>query len=153
MAKNYSITNGMIAGLAASIISSIYLVGVAALSLVPLNFNIVTIYGNLFGIAANVIAAWVVYYAIGIFAWGIIYALMEPKMQGSVWSKGTLFGLFIFLIVMVVIMPLSGSGIFATKYGFYAILFTLILDLIFGVSLAAIYDKLTRKDSVVVSNA
>lgn len=135
----------MKAGLVSSMVSGLFILLATVLAFGPTDFNIIVIYGSIFGLAAHALGAWILYFGIGIFIWGITYGITERNIGGTTFSKGVLFGILIWLIVMIIIMPLSNSGLFATKYGLAGVLFTLILDLIFGVTLSVTYNRFSKR--------
>lgn len=143
--KNVDIKAGLCAGFMASVISSLVLLVLTSLSLIP-EFDFVVIQGALFGFAGTVLSAWIVYFIIGTLIWGSLYASMESRIAGNnPFSKGLLFGLFIWLIIMIVMMPLAGVGIFVKQYGLVAAGIMLLTDLVFGVSTAFFYAKCREK--------
>ncbi|MCE3255774.1 MAG: hypothetical protein K0R25_1268 [Rickettsiaceae bacterium] len=142
--SNVKLKAGLISGFAASAISSIVLILSTILSLVP-EFNFVSVQGSIFHFTTTLSSAWVIYFLIGTFIWGSLYAVLEPHMEGGVGKKGLIFGILVWLIVMLVLMPLTEAGMFAKKYGFVAAGITLVTDLIFGWSLAYFHKKLKDK--------
>jgi Na+-transporting NADH:ubiquinone oxidoreductase subunit NqrC len=144
--KKANIPGGMTAGFVASLISGLFIILVGALAIIP-NYNYIKIqaslFTSLFGLAKDAaIIAWVIYFVMGTFIWGTLYALMQPKLSGDTQTKkGLMFGVFTWLVYMMILMPIAGEGFFALKYGIAAVIFTLVLNLIFGAVLGATYNK------------
>ncbi len=132
---------GMISGLIASAVSSLVLILAAALAFVP-QFNYIMIQGSLFGLASGALSAWVAYFLIGIFIWGNLYAAIEPSLtMRSNSAKGLVFGLIVWLIVMIIMMPMTNAGFFVREYGLAAALIVLVTDLVFGVVASNMYSR------------
>jgi hypothetical protein len=78
---------------------------------------------------------------IGTVVWGIAYAMIESRIPiSSCSAKGALFGIFAWLLMMTIFMPLAGAGLFATHRGsMYVPLITLAYHLVYGVVLGNVY--------------
>jgi len=140
--NHVSLKAGLIAGFIASAFSGIALLIIEWLALVP-QFNFVLIQGSIFDLEERAIASWIVYFAIGAFIWGLLYASAEPTLSGnnSV-KKGLVFGVMIWFIVMIFVMPIACAGFFLREYGVAAAGLVFLVDLIFGASLGYFYNKL-----------
>ena len=144
VANKPDIGAGMIAGFVASVASILVLAFSTFFILVP-EFDYIAIQGSAFGLAGGSLAAWISYFLIGIFIWGVLYAIVESLLNGSSRNaKGLLFGSIIWLVVMIVLMPLADAGFFLKEYGFIAALIILITDLSFGLVMSYSYDKFRR---------
>ena len=143
--NHHMIKQGMLAGFIASAVSSLVLIALTSLILIP-EFDFVSIQGSLFGLAGTATSAWLVYFIIGTFVWGTFYSFLEEKLSGEgPVSKGVLFGFLVWIIVMAVLMPLAGEGFFLMqKYGYTAAGIVFLTDLVFGVTTAYFYKKLCR---------
>lgn len=138
-----SYKSGLMSGLIASVVSSIVLMIMTSIVLVP-EFNFVLIEGSIFGLAETALSAWIVYFLFGLF-WGYLYALIEPALPGnSPVTKGIIAGFLMWIIYMLVLMPLAGTGVFLKQYGFNAVLIILVVDLVFGIVLGYFYDRLRK---------
>jgi len=73
--------------------------------------------------------------------WGVVYAMIESRIPiKSLSAKGALFGIFAWLLMMIVFMPLAGAGLFAVHRGTMTVpLITLAYHLVFGVVLGNVY--------------
>ena len=144
--KESNIIGGMVAGFVASLVSGLFIILAGAMAILP-NYDYIKIQASFFtsllGLAKDAaIIAWAIYFVFGTFIWGILYSLMQPKLAGNSQTKrGLIFGLFTWLIYMLILMPIAGEGLFALKYGIAAAIFTLLLNLIFGATLGATYNK------------
>jgi hypothetical protein len=77
--------------------------------------------------------------------WGLIYAVaFEPRLSGPSWLKGAAFGLLPWVLSLLVFLPLVGGGVFGAAIGAGPLpaLGNLILHLVYGVSLGALYGPL-----------
>jgi hypothetical protein len=74
-----------------------------------------------------------------------LYAtLAEPRLAGSGWRRGVTFSLVLWLLSILVILPLTGGGFLGLDLGAgpLPILGNLILHLIYGATLGALYGPL-----------
>lgn len=78
------------------------------------------------------------HFMIGI-VWGIAFALTSRMFPGAFWLKGMLFSVVPWLIMMIVMMPMAGAGFFGLDLGMAAPVMTLMLHLVFGAVLGAVY--------------
>ena len=142
--KRTDMKAGLIAGFIASAISLLFLAFTTWMALIP-EFNYVLIQGSIFGFTKTIFSGWVIYFLIGTVFWGSFYAGLDPYLlsPNSV-TRGIIFGLIVWLIVMIVLMPIAGVGIFLEQYGYLAAIVILISDLVFGVSIAYFYNRLRR---------
>lgn len=69
-------------------------------------------------------------------------------LGGSAWIKGALIGLAAWLLMMVMVMPMAGQGLFGMRLGPMAPVMTAVLHIIFGVVLGFVYVRLSahRRD-------
>lgn len=93
---------------------------------------------------------WLEHFFIGTVLWGISFAVLEqlvPPMAAdrvaSATMKGILFSIGAWIVMMVLLMPPAGAGWFAANLGYGAPLAALVLHVIWGASLGAIYGALT----------
>jgi hypothetical protein len=77
-----------------------------------------------------------------LFKKGAQFTVLEQCFSGSAFQKGIDFGITIWLIIMIILMPLAGVGIFVRQYGITAAGVILTTDLIFGLVVAYSYKKL-----------
>jgi hypothetical protein len=81
---------------------------------------------------------------IGTVLWGTQFAWLNPNGEGH-WLKGILFAVGAWFVMMIVVMPMAGAGFFGSNLGMMAPVMTLVLHVIFGLVLGAIY-ALERPD-------
>jgi len=98
------------------------------------------------GMPASPVVGWVLHFVIGSILWGVLYALLYAKLPGaSALPKALGFSVLAWLLMMVVVMPMAGQGIFGLAIGPMASVATLMLHLIWGVALGMTYRVLTRQ--------
>jgi len=59
-------------------------------------------------------------------------------------SKGMVFGVLAWGLMMVMVMPMAGAGFFGLSLGMMAPVMTLMLHLVYGAVLGSVYGKLTN---------
>jgi hypothetical protein len=94
-----------------------------------------------FGLPDSPVAAWVIHAVIGVVLWGLVFAGTYETWPGAPATKGAVFGIMIWLLTMSMFMPMVGAGFFATSIGFAAPVVALVLYLVFGLVLGAVFGR------------
>ena len=137
-----SIKSGLTAGFVATVVLSILMTVKAMMGVMPsLNpiADIATVADNFTGLQLPPPVGWVGHFFIGTIVWGILYALIEPYLPGAPIVKGLIFAVIAWLAMMILFMPLAGQGFFVMHIGPAAAVATLVLHLIYGGVLGAVY--------------
>ena len=92
--------------------------------------------------ASTPVVGWVLHFMIGTVMWGILFALLAPRLPGAMWLSGVLFGIGAWLLMMV--MPMAGAGFFGLGMGIAAPVLTLVMHVVFGAVLGGVYGALTH---------
>jgi hypothetical protein len=91
---------------------------------------------------------WAVHVMIGVVGYGLVVALTDGRLPGrSRVVHGVLIGFVGWLVMMIMLMPMAGAGLFGMALGMMAPLMTLMLHLIFGAVLGGVYGRLSHHDS------
>jgi hypothetical protein len=134
---------GMVAGFVATIVLSALMLMKAMMGVMP-ELNPIKMIADTLGAPPAV--GWVMHFMIGTVLWGTLFAWLDPTLPGeSHWLKGIVFAVGAWLIMMIVMMPMAGAGFFGTHLGMTAPVMTLILHIVFGFVLGAVY-ALERPD-------
>jgi hypothetical protein len=137
-------SNGLLAGLAATIVLSVLMVGTSAIGLTP-GVDAIEMLRQLgaehFGLPDSPVAGWIAHLAIGVALWGLVFAGTYETWPGAPAMKGAVFAIMIWLLMMSMFMPMVGAGFFGTNIGLAAPVATLVLHLIFGVVLGAVFGQ------------
>jgi hypothetical protein len=132
---------GMLAGLVATLVLSGILVLKANMGLWP-EVNLIRLLVNLGSI--QTVAAWMDHFIVGVVVWGLLFAAFDSLWESrAYWLKGLIFGVFAWLMMMVLFMPLAKAGWFGTRIGPPAAFVTLGMHLIYGLVLGVVYGLLT----------
>ena len=132
---------GMLAGLFATLVLSGILVLKAQMGLWP-EVNIIRLLVNLGSI--QTVAAWMDHFIVGVVVYGLLFGAFDSMWESrAYWLKGLIFGVFAWLLMMVLFMPLAKAGWFGTRIGPSALYVTLGMHLIFGLVLGVTYGLLT----------
>jgi uncharacterized protein DUF6789 len=132
---------GMLAGLIATLVLSGILVLKSNMDLWP-EVNIIRLLINLGSI--QLVAAWMDHFIVGVVVWGLMFAGFDSMWESrAYWLKGLIFGVFAWLLMMVLFMPLAKAGWFGTRIGPNAAFVTLGMHLIYGLVLGVSYGLLT----------
>jgi hypothetical protein len=131
----------MLAGLIATLVLSVVVVVKGNMGLWP-ELSLIQLLVNLGSITP--VQAWMDHFIIGVVVWGLMFSALESIWEdGPHWLKGAIFGVFAWLVMMILFMPLAKAGIFGSKIGASAIYVTLAYHLIYGVVLGICYGILT----------
>ena len=136
-----STIKGIIAGLIATAVISIFLIIEMKMKLIP-ELNIISMLSSQTG--GNQVFGWITHFMIGGIAYGITYSILRKLLPGiHFYSKGIALGVMGWLVLMLAIMPTMGHDLFAMKLGIITPIAILILHIIFGFVLGISYKKLS----------
>lgn len=142
-----NVSKGILAGFIATIVLSVLMVLKSVMGMMPQVNAIKMLTGmghGMMGMPATPVVGWVIHFIIGTIVWGILFALLIKAIPGgSATVKGLVFGTAAWVLMMVIPMPMAGAGLFGLKLGIGAPIATLILHLVYGAVLGAVYGKLT----------
>ncbi len=137
------IVNGIIAGFVATLVMSALMMAKTMMGLMP-ELNPIHMMSEMMDGSAAM--GWMGHFAIGTIAWGAGFAMVNRLIPGnSQITKGIIFGIAAWLMMMIVVMPLAGAGLFGLGIGMMAPVMTLMLHVIFGVVLGKTYEVRSAK--------
>ena len=141
------ITKGLVAGIAATAVLSALMVMKSMMGLMP-ELDLPKMIAGMMGAPDQPALGWAVHAMIGVVGYGLAIALTDGRLPGrSRVLHGVLIGFVGWLIMMVMLMPMAGAGLFGMALGMMAPLMTLMLHLIFGAVLGWTYGRLLRDDT------
>ncbi len=137
---------GLFAGFAATLV-------ISALMIVRLEAGFMTWFNPIqimnlsahqaLGTPNNAAIGWGLHFIVGTVLWGGLFITLVKVLPGTTYArKGLLFGILAWLLVMLTVFPLAGSGFFGTGFGLAIPLSTLIAHLVFGAVLGYVYGWL-----------
>ncbi|MBI1236218.1 MAG: hypothetical protein GC188_05975 [Alphaproteobacteria bacterium] len=137
------VTSGLVAGFAATVVLSMMMFAKSMMGLMP-ELDVITMLSGMMG--APALAGWLAHFMIGTLAWGAGFAVLYDKIPGgNALIKGIFFGIAAWLMMMILIMPMAGAGLFGLAFGIMAPMMTLMLHVIFGTVLGLVYQTLQGK--------
>ena len=146
----HNINHGLIAGLVATVILSILMITKASTGLMPKMdvINMLTqLSHNLIHTPSNSFVGWVIHFVIGTFVWGALFALFAKQWKMPNYTvKGVSFATLAWLLMMVVLMPAVGAGLFGVMLGMSVAVGTLLMHWVYGSVLGSIYGALDREE-------
>ena len=132
---------GMVAGLVATLVLSGLLLLKGTMNLVP-ELSIISLLMGLGSI--TLVQAWMDHFIVGVVAWGLAFGAYDSlASRPAHWLKGIIFGVFAWVMMMVLFMPLAKAGVFGWKIGPVAAAVTLIYHLVYGAVLGTTYGLLS----------
>lgn len=141
-----NVGKGMVAGLAATFVLSLMMLMNGAMGLMP-GLDPIAMIAAMMGVSAAL--AWAVHFMIGVVLWGSGFAVVQTSLPGKqFWVRGVLFAIGAWLIMMVVMMPMAGVGVFGMSLGMMAPVMTLVMHVVFGAVLGGVYGALVKREVV-----
>jgi Family of unknown function (DUF6789) len=135
-----NVGRGIVAGLVATAVLSVIMILKGMMGLMP-QLNVIAMLGSMMDTSSAI--AWAIHFMIGAIAWGAGFAILFNLLPGkSSTGKGISLGIAAWLMMMVLVMPMAGAGMFGMNMGMMAPVMTLVLHLIFGAVLGAAFGKL-----------
>lgn len=132
---------GMLAGLVATLVLTAVMLLKTSMGLWP-ELNLIRLLVNLGSI--QTVAAWMDHFIVGVVVWGMLFGGLDAMWESrAYWLKGLIFGVFAWLVMMILFMPAAKAGVFGVRIGPIAALVTLGYHLIYGLVLGVAYGLLT----------
>lgn len=147
MGNSTNLGKGIVAGFLATIVLSAIMLMKQAMGVMP-QLNPIEMITHMAG-ASTPLVGWIGHFFIGTILWGVIYAWLDPKLPGPHWLRGAIFATGAWLIMMVVMMPTAGAGLFGMQLGLMAPVATLMLHWIYGAVLGGVYGAWIRQERTV----
>jgi len=135
----------MIAGFAATVVLSLLMMLKSAMGMMP-QLDVIAMLGGMsermMGVGGAGVA-WLIHFLIGTVLWGVLFALLHDVLPGTgPIVKGISFGVLAWLLMMILPMPMAGAGFFGMAMGMMAPVMTLVLHVIWGAVLGAVFRML-----------
>ncbi|WP_418317103.1 DUF6789 family protein [Piscinibacter sakaiensis] len=136
-----TISKGLLAGLAATAVLSALMWVKAMMGVMP-ELDLPGMLASMMGAPDTPALGWAAHLMIGIVGYGLLISKAGLLATGSPITNGIVLAAVGWLVMMVVLMPLAGAGLFALSLGLMAPLMTLMLHLIFGAVLGWAFGRL-----------
>lgn len=134
-----SIKSGITGGIVATVVAGAMMLMNNAIHRLP-DPGIGQMLAALLGVPSHVVVGWLVFIVLGVFIFGLAFALLAHRIPiQSYLIKGLVFGLACWLLMMMVVMPLAGAGVFAMNRGHIVAAIDLVLNLVYWVVLSLVY--------------
>lgn len=134
-----NIFKAILAGFAGTVVLSVLMLLKGVMGLMP-QLDIIKMLAAMMG--SGLAMGWIAHFMIGAVVWGIAYALLYRVLpSGTPWVKGVIFGIGAWFMMMIVVMPMAGAGIFGLNFGMVAPVMTLVLHIIYGATLGGVYGR------------
>jgi hypothetical protein len=149
------VSSGLLAGLAATAVLSALMAMKTMMGLMP-QLDLPQMIAGMMGSPDSPMVGWIVHFMIGVVGYGLAMVHLGPRLPGgSATVQGIVLAVIGWLVMMLMLMPMAGAGLFGMSMGVTAPMMTFVLHLIFGAVLGFTYGKLvswaphsaTRSDS------
>ena len=140
-----TLINSTIAAFVATLALSIMMIAKTLMGLMP-ELNVIVMLSDMMN--GNFAFGWMAHFIIGTAVWGSAFALLRNYCPGNTnIFTGISFGVAAWLLMMLVIMPMAGAGVFGLRLGMMAPFMTLILHALYGAVLALTFRLLDRSEA------
>ena len=148
-----SIYKGVFAGFIATVALSALMVLKAMMGMLP-QMNAIKMLAamahSFMGTPVIPVVGWLLHFIIGSIVWGFLFALLYERIPTQTPAvKGLIFGTAAWLLMMIMVMPMAGAGLFGLDLGIGAPIATLVLHWVYGAVLGTAYGRLTASSLVV----
>ena len=140
--RNY--WKGMAAGLIATIVLSAIMMMKARMGMMP-ELDVIQMLGDMVGGGSRNVG-WAMHFMVGTVLWGLLFTAILGAAPNGFWWRGIVFSLGAWLLMMLVIMPVAGAGLFGLNLGPMAPVMTLILHIVYGLVLGGVYGVLVKRE-------
>jgi hypothetical protein len=131
--------NGMLSGLMATVALSLIMFAKDTMGVMP-QLDVIKMLSSMIGMTQFLLVGWMAHFLIGTIVWGILFSLLVPHLPGSTYMRiGISFGVLAWSLMMVVVMPMAGAGLFGLNLTPMAPIATLVLHVIYGAVLGLVY--------------
>lgn len=116
-------------------------------SMVPPRMDIAAMFGRMLG--GSWWLGFIIHFTLGAIIFSLLYAyLLNPVLPSKPWTKGTLWGLTLWLVAQMLILPMIGMGFFSTNIPgrVTAVLGSLLAHLIYGIVLGALLKPIVSRE-------
>ena len=145
--KLSSVKSAIQAGVVATFVTSVMLLIKNAVGAFK-EVHIAQTLSNILGTPDNIVVGAIAFFLIGSLVLSVAYAFIRPYIPvRSDLVKGLIYGVGVWLGMMLVLMPVAGAGIFAMRRSFVPVAVDLVLSLIYGLIMAAVYAYASRESA------
>ena len=138
-----AIARAVAAGFIATVVMSLLMLIIDKSGYLP-QFDLISVLDELG--AHGPFAGWSAHFLIGTALWSTLFIMVEPYLPGSpCWMKGVVFGVGVWLAVMLIVTPLLVEGFFLRQFGISGSLKMLVLHLVYGGVLGWAYSMLRSR--------
>ena len=140
-------SKGIAAGFAATVVLSMLMLAKGMMGLMP-ELNVIAMLSSMMNVAP--VVGWVIHFMIGMLAWGLGFVAVFSILPGATdVTRGISFGVAAWFLMMLVVMPMAGAGLFGLNMGMMAPAMTLMLHAIYGAVLGLVFGRLGNATVVV----
>jgi len=133
-----NISVGFLAGLVATVVLAAMMIIKGMMGVMP-GLNVVAMIAAILGTSITV--GWIIHILVHTIAGGGGFALLYNVIPGSnALVKGIVYGIVAWLVLMLIVMPLAGVGLFGLSLGVMAPVIILAFHIVFGAVLGFVYQ-------------
>jgi hypothetical protein len=92
------------------------------------------------------VAGLLFHFFVGTLLWGGAFGFVHDFLPGPSWVRGVIFATGVALVVLTLVAPFAGAGLFGLKLGIFAPAVIALFHLGHGAILGAVYGKLIDTD-------
>ena len=139
------IQKGMAAGFAATV--AVSLVEAANLMLGPWFNSFPILLAHMVGMENTPAVGWIMHFVAGTLILGPAFGILCPRLPtDTAQTKGILFAVGAWIVMMLTVAPLTPIGMFGMAGGFSTLAWMLTTHIVFGVVLGGVYGWLVQRE-------
>ena len=140
-----NISAGLLAGLVATAVLAAMMIVQGMMGLMP-GLNVAAMIAAIIG--SSVAVGWIIHLLVHTIAGGGGFAVLYNVIPGgSAPIKGIVYGIGAWLVLMFIVMPLAGVGLFGMGLGMVAPVTVLVFHIIFGAVLGVVYQMRVKSSA------
>jgi len=135
---------GIVAGIVGSIVLAALLWFKDIIGLVP-DLSLIAAFMKLAGVI-SVMYGWVIFFVINALIVGAVFAALDAHLERPEGAeevvRGALFGVGLWFLTMILLMPMTPAGVFGLHYGILAPIVMFVFQVIQGLVMGGVYGAL-----------
>lgn len=139
------VQKGIVSGLVATV--AVSLLEIANLMLGPWANSFPKLLSYILQVPDLIAVGWAAHLVVGTLVLGPLFGVLCPRLPTDTpESKGILFAVGAWIVMMLTVAPLGGIGMFAAAAGFGTIAWMLVTHVVYGAVLGGVYGWMVQRD-------
>lgn len=139
---------GLVAGFVGTAVLSAIMIVKSMMGLMP-QVDAIGMLSNMIeqrmGVDNGTMHAWVAHFLIGTVLWGGLTGILYGSVSKSPLATAMIVAVGAWILMMVIVMPMAGAGMFGLNIGPQAPIATLVLHIVFGAVMGLVFSGLVNR--------